>query len=949
MAEYIVDGGRTSTGIELNEYDSMKVYGGGVANNTTVNEDGEMKVSGGGTANDTTVNQYGKMYISSGGTANDTTVNSRGSCDVVGEGTAFRTTVTSSGFLYATDGGKVISATATSSGGIRVSNGGTANDTTVISKGYLNIINGGVANDTTVDSRGRFYVSSGGTAYNTTVKKDGSFEVYVGGMAIGATVNEGGSCNLFIGGKANSITVSYGGSLSIKTDATVNGVEVKAGGTLILYDEGTLTGRMRFDANADVWGEGTIDFDISGISPANAALVNDVSEPALVNNLSVVQGSPLYTLTVSADTQAEGSYKLAGGAESFDKTITVKNTLGKNLGKLTLGSTTAIDGAAYTLNLSGGVLAVTIEEVENGPDEPLNNYLYDKKQDPVLNISVTDEFGTYISTTDDEIHLDRTGSVDLDGYHNHVGMGDEFDFAKITLEHGARVSFDLSATDATKFSVWSLTSGTDRKGNPTYTQKSLQATTLKMAKGATEYTAQTKNLLLEAGVYYVSMQSTNAKKGGDALYNVTLNSDTASKNYTILYDDDDGWNDYLYDRKKKDPLNPNRNSFISTDVYPYSGREVLLDSDTSHMVGETTYYNFTGFSDAADFGQFHLSSATRLCLIVNATDAATITIWKLVEGTDKKGNPTYTQKSLQATALKKDRDSGLYSVKTKGLLLEHGYYYISVQSTNAKKGGAAYYNVEVNQPECEFFFSGDFGDNNYLYDKKTAPENYNTSLCQNGISPGSEPGSLCLESGGSLDAGINIGGEYKSFSNFVGFCDEWDYAEISLSAPGILSFAVDAYSDSKAEKASPNLKFTVYSLERVVKGTKVTWKQKTLLASQTITVDKKDGYVLNAEVKKAVTVKEATSDDVKYFVSVQSVGAAKGASVYYNVRATLISSEVPAAALAMPAIDSLGISDSLSLTDALSFVQYDTDALADMSSASLADLNDKSTWQSLLA
>ena len=882
MAEYIVDGGRTSTGIELNEYDSMKVYGGGVANNTTVNKYGEMKVSGGGTANDTTVNQYGKMYISSGGTANDTTVISRGSCGVVGEGTAFRTTVISSGFLYAVDGGKVISATATSSGGIRVSNGGTANYTTVISKGYLNIINGGVANDTTVDSRGRFYVSSGGTAYNTTVKKDGSLEVYDGGMAIGATVSEGGSCNLFIGGKANSITVSYGGFLSITTDATANGVEVKAGGKLILYDGGTLTGRMRFDANADVWGEGTIDFDISGM---------EVSEPALVNHLSVVQGSLLYTLTVSADAQAKGSYKLAGGAESFNKTITVKNTLGKNLGKLTLGRTTVIGGAGYTLNLSGGVLAVTIEEVENGPEEPSNNYLYDKKQDPVLNASVTDEFGTYICATDDEIHLDRTG-FDIDGYHNHVGMDDEFDFAKITLEHGARVSFDLSATDATKFSVWSLTSGTDKKGNPTYTQKSLQATTLKMAKGATEYTAQTKNLLLEAGVYYVSMQSTNAKKGGDALYNVTLNSDTASKNCTILYDDDDGWNDYLYDRKKKDPLNPNRNSFLSTDIYPYSGREVLLDSDTSHVVGETLYYNFTGFGDATDYGQFHLSSATRLCLVVNATDAATITIWRLVEGTDKKGNPTYTQKSLQATALRKDRDSGLYSVKTKGLLLERGYYYISVQSTNAKKGGAAYYNVEVNQPECEFFFSGDFGDNNYLYDKKNTDNPLNLNVY--------DSSAQTIDAGTAevrLDDMSYTDGNGTEWNNFVGFGDAADFRKIRLNSDATLSFTLTATDAAK---------FTVWRLdEKKDKKGNTVYTQKSL---QTTTLKKGKGETLFAADTKRLSL-----DAGVYYVSMESTNASKGGSAYYDVKVA-------------------------------SFTTTDPVVPADASTSSLAGLDDKAGW-----
>ena len=72
----------------------------------------------------------------------------------------------------------------------------------------------------------------------------------------------------------------------------------------------------------------------------------------------------------------------------------------------------------------------------------------------------------------------------------------------------------------------------------------------------------------------------------------------------------------------------------------------------------------------------------------------------------------------------------------------------------------------------------------------------------------------------------------------------------------------------------------------------------------------------------------------------QSVGATKGASVYYNVWATM--TPLPeASALAMPETDNLGISD------ALSFGQYDADVLADASASSLVELDDKSNWQNI--
>ena len=110
---------------------------------------------------------------------------------------------------------------------------------------------------------------------------------------------------------------------------------------MFITSGGTATGQMNLANKAVVSAyEGSfIDFDISGVSPKN---------DLFVNNLSLVQGTPSFTLTVSA-TQAEGKYNLAGGAAGFDKTITVRDTSGATLGTITVGSgTQAIDGRDYT-------------------------------------------------------------------------------------------------------------------------------------------------------------------------------------------------------------------------------------------------------------------------------------------------------------------------------------------------------------------------------------------------------------------------------------------------------------------------------------------------------------------------------------------------------------------------------------------------------------------------
>jgi len=253
------------------------------------------------------------------------------------------------------------------------------------------------------------------------------------------------------------------------------------------------------------------------------------------------------------------------------------------------------------------------------------------------------------------------------------------------------LSFTVNATDAAKFTIWKLVEGTNKKGNTTYTQKSLQSTALKYDKKTELYSVNTKGLLLEWGYYFISVQSTNAKKGGSAYYNVKVNQTDCE----YFAAGDDGWNNYLYDKKNKD--NP-----INFNVYDGSARtidsktvSVGLDDGSYEDESGTTWSNFVGFGDAADFQKIHLNSNATLSFALTATDATKFTIWRLDEKEDKKGNIVYTQKSIQATTLKKDKETELFMAETKLLSLDAGVYYVSMESTNASKGGHAYYDVKV--------------------------------------------------------------------------------------------------------------------------------------------------------------------------------------------------------------------------------------------------------------
>ena len=108
---------------------------------------------------------------------------------------------------------------------------------------------------------------------------------------------------------------------------------------------------------------------------------------------------------------------------------------------------------------------------------------------------------------------------------------------------------------------------------------------------------------------------------------------------------------------------------------------------------------------------------------------------------------------------------------------------------------------------------------------------------------------------------------------------------------------------------------------------------------------------------KGKTTVEATTDLIadlaagEYYVSMtaKSTKANASGSVFYNVTATLEPSDM--ASLAMPETSTANaLTDTaLNLTDSLSFSGYDADVLANASTSALAELDDKSAWQSLLA
>ena len=395
-----VHSGTTATDTSVNFKGYLHVYSGGVTDVTTVNDRGTFLVSSGGVANSTTLNDGGRLFVSSGGTATNTTVNSWGYLFVSSGGTANNTTVNSGGYMYVSSGGTAteikenggyvyVAADADvtfipnsfsdlilSRASATIHSGTTATDNTVNDGGRLFVSSGGTATNTTVNSGGYMYVSSGGTANSTTVNSRGRLSVY-GDCTATEIMENGGyvyfdesanvtfapntfsdlvlsnaSATVHSGTTANSTTVNTSGFFYIYSSGIANTTTVHSDGDLCVSSGGKMTGKMTFESGAVVsmYEGALLDFDLTQTEAGEAALVND---------LSIIQGTPVYTLTVDG-TEAEGVYTLAAGAADFASTITVKNTYGDDLGTLKLGEKVYIGKDDYTLTLTDDVLSVAI-------------------------------------------------------------------------------------------------------------------------------------------------------------------------------------------------------------------------------------------------------------------------------------------------------------------------------------------------------------------------------------------------------------------------------------------------------------------------------------------------------------------------------------------------------------------------------------------------------------
>ena len=297
---------------------------------------------------------YGTVEVQAAITVSMTVL--EGGILTVKDGTTENTVVSSGGLLLMDADGFGQKVTLSNGGYMVFSSGGYC-DILKISGGNAEMASGAIADKVTVTSGGRLALSSGGTATNIYwTPCEGIVEIEDGAEVTFASEYSGvyyGSDNTLLSNVSSmeSRTLGELETMYVMSGGTSIDTTVGPGGRMTVSSGGKLTGKQTFEDGAVVsmCTGAVLDFDLTRTKAGKVALIND---------LSLVQGIPLYTLTIS-DSTRKGVYALADGASEFSSTISAVKS-GATLGTLAVGETLKVGDADYTLNLTDSLLTLTV-------------------------------------------------------------------------------------------------------------------------------------------------------------------------------------------------------------------------------------------------------------------------------------------------------------------------------------------------------------------------------------------------------------------------------------------------------------------------------------------------------------------------------------------------------------------------------------------------------------
>jgi autotransporter passenger strand-loop-strand repeat protein len=343
MTDTIVPHGSTSTGLTLNDGDTLSVYGSAIG--TTVNSGGVEQVYAGGVADSTSVNSSGSLNVSSGATAISTTVSS-GGYEYISNGSAVFT-VLSGGADYVYAGGVASGTTVTGGGNETVATSGTAIGTVLDNDGFQSLY-GGTASGTIISNGGLEGVYYGGTTSFTTVSAGGTLSVGISGSATYTTVS-GGSMVVESGGIAALTTLSNGGAMTVDSGGTAAFATVSGGGTQIVGVGGASYDTVVSYGGSEIVSSGAANF--TTVSGGGAFIL---SAGAMASGTELSGG----TETVLAGATTTGTEVLAGGYENLSGGSAVLTTVSSGGNETVYAGgvttdTTISNGGVETVDASG--------------------------------------------------------------------------------------------------------------------------------------------------------------------------------------------------------------------------------------------------------------------------------------------------------------------------------------------------------------------------------------------------------------------------------------------------------------------------------------------------------------------------------------------------------------------------------------------------------------------
>ena len=355
----LVSSGGTANTTDVAASVYVYVYDSGVLSSASFASDGKLTVSSGGTATSLVASAGASMALvvapntlvqgTSAGSAFQISAASASGlgvdvgCALTVENGGTAVGIKENGGCVEVDAGGIATFSANSFGNVElalwqsatVHGGTTATQVTVGPSAKMAVYSGGSARQI-VENGGEVFIENGADVTfvsNSFADIDiyDSTTVHSGVTATSATVRKDGKMTVFDGGSACFATVSKGGTMTISSGGMLCGLQVVDGAAV-------------FAVNA-----AEIRFDLTNRTTA---------DPALVNDFSQIIGTPDCTITVKVN-QANGTYVLAEGASTFDRTVTIRNTAGTS-SSLATGGNATLNGKLYALTRTGGELQLTV-------------------------------------------------------------------------------------------------------------------------------------------------------------------------------------------------------------------------------------------------------------------------------------------------------------------------------------------------------------------------------------------------------------------------------------------------------------------------------------------------------------------------------------------------------------------------------------------------------------